>query len=57
MRFRHLLIALSLAAIAVISFTGCGQKGPLVPPKTLTTLATAASLDVSVHANGMAAGV
>jgi len=34
MRFRHLLIHVILAAVAVAGTSGCGQKGPLVPPKT-----------------------
>ena len=40
MRFRPLLIvALSLALIAV-GITGCGQKGPLVLPKSQVTSST-----------------
>ena len=42
MRFRSLFpLALSLAFIAA-SLTGCGQKGPLVLPKSQVTLATSA---------------
>ncbi len=42
MRYRSLLpVALSLALIAV-SIAGCGQKGPLVLPKSQVTSPTSA---------------
>lgn len=46
MRFRPLLtVALSLALIAV-GITGCGQKGPLVLPKSQVFAPTSAPTSV-----------
>ena len=54
MRFRHLLITLFLVAQAAVGITGCGQKGPLVPPKASTVLAVASAAPC-VNADGMTA--
>jgi len=57
MRFRPPLISLLLAALAVVGVTGCGQKGPLVPPpKASATLATATPHADGAHAYGITAG-
>ena len=41
MRFRpHILVLIALA-FAVSGLAGCGQKGPLVPPKAIAPISVA----------------
>jgi len=52
MRFRRLFTASLLAALVAVGIAGCGQKGPLVPPKAsaVATIATPHAGSGDAHA-------
>ena len=42
MRFRtHILVVVALTFITLLGVSGCGQKGPLVPPKAIAAASIA----------------
>ncbi len=38
MRFRSAIVITAATALLSLALSGCGQKGPLVPPKALAAL-------------------